>query len=226
MPSKVIVHNTVSLDGSTTGFAPDIGLHYEIAGRYNPGLMLVGSRTAKTGIEMFTEEVPVEDESDFNAPELAVPDTRPYWVIPDSRGIMQDLLHVYRRSEYCKDVAVLVSKTTACSYLRYLADRNYEYFVSGEDHVNYREALATLDERYGPKVVLTDSGGTLNCMLLQQALVDEISLLVAPVLVGSHGTNLFRRLEMQNNSRTPALELIKSEATGSNHVWLAYKVSK
>ena len=55
MPPKVITHNTVSLDGSITGFTPDMGLHYEIAGRYNPGLMLVGSRTARTGIEMFTQ---------------------------------------------------------------------------------------------------------------------------------------------------------------------------
>jgi hypothetical protein len=42
---KVIIHNSVSLDGSLTDFEPNMGLHYQIAGNYPPDAHLIGSNT-------------------------------------------------------------------------------------------------------------------------------------------------------------------------------------
>ena len=50
---KVIVHNSVSLDGSLTNFMPDMGLHYQIAGDYKPDAHLIGSNTVKVGVELY-----------------------------------------------------------------------------------------------------------------------------------------------------------------------------
>lgn len=144
--------------------------------------MLVGSVTAKTGIETFAGPVPQEDDADRRRPENP-DDARPYWVIPDSAGRLRGLLHVLRRSD-CKDVIVLASRTTPGTYLRYLEERRYDYYVAGSDHVDLTPALAAVEDRYRPTVIVTDSGGTLNSVLLRRGLVDEISLVVAPVIVG------------------------------------------
>jgi len=39
-------------------------------------------------------------------------------------------------------------------YLRYPEERQYDHFIVGEDHVDYRAALELLSERYGIRRVL------------------------------------------------------------------------
>lgn len=94
-----------------------MNLHYQIVGKYRPQLYLVGSNTVKTGIDMFGD-VPTENEQDFIRPKKNV--DLAYWVIPDTKGALKGLLHYCRRSEFCKDVIVLVSnkppKATLTTY--------------------------------------------------------------------------------------------------------------
>jgi len=219
MLPRVIMHNTISIDGSVRDFELDIGLHYEIADRIKADAHLIGSETAKTGIELFTEKIPEEEPADFAKPQTKTNDTRPFWVISDSKGKLKGLLHVYRRSCYCKEVIILVTNKTPEDYINYLKERNYDIIVSGEEHVNYRETLEKLYERYNVKTVLTDNGGVLNGILLKEGLVAEMSLLISPVVVGKQATNLFRTLESKVN-----LELIRSERIRANHLLAIYRV--
>lgn len=85
MNSELIIHNSISLDGSVTGFMPDMALHYQIANGYKPHAHLIGSETIISGIEMFGEGVPDEVPSDFESPDHDP--TLPWWVIVDSGGI-------------------------------------------------------------------------------------------------------------------------------------------
>ena len=55
MLPKVIIHNSVSLDGSLTDFEPNMALHYQIAGNYKPDAHLIGSNTVKVGTELYGE---------------------------------------------------------------------------------------------------------------------------------------------------------------------------
>ena len=58
MLPKVIMHNSISLDGSVKDFEVNMGLHYQIAGSYGADVHLIGSNTAKIGMEMFLPEIP------------------------------------------------------------------------------------------------------------------------------------------------------------------------
>lgn len=223
MLPKVIMHNTISVDGSIKNFDINVGLHYQIAARCNADVHLVGSRTAKTGIEMFLEEMPLEEESDLLKPVVRTDDQRPYWAISDTRGMLKGLLHMYRRSGYCKDMIILVSRTTPKNYIEYLKTRDYDYLVLGEDRVDYRKALKILSERYNARTVLTDSGGKLNCILLEKGLVDEISILISPVLVGNENTKLFGSLNIKEKIK---LKLEKNEIIDEDHILIVYKVMK
>jgi 2,5-diamino-6-(ribosylamino)-4(3H)-pyrimidinone 5'-phosphate reductase len=42
---RVVVHNTVSLDGRLSGFPVDLGLHYEVAATIPHDAILTGSAT-------------------------------------------------------------------------------------------------------------------------------------------------------------------------------------
>lgn len=219
MLPRVIMHNTVSLDGAINDFEIDIGLHYELAGKIRADAHLVGSETAKTGVETFTEKVPIEEPSDFTKPPIKLGDKRPYWVIPDSKGKLKGILHVYRRSCYCKDLIIIVTNQTPPDYIQYLKDRHYDVITAGIDSVNYRNALETLTARYKIRKVLVDSGGVLNGILLDQGLINEISLLISPVIADKQTQTLFRTVKNKVN-----LELIKTECLKGNHVRVVYKV--
>jgi len=220
MLPKVTVYNTVSLDCAIKDFDINIHLHYEVAARLGAQVMLVGSDTARTGIELFYEKTPKEQPTDRIKPQIEPGDPRPYWAIADSRAKLKGLLHVYRQSGYCKDIIVLVSSTTPPDYLEYLKARNYDYIVAGSDHVDYKAALEELNRRYGIETAATDTGGVLTAALLEAGLVDEVWLMVAPEIVGKKAVNLFRNVE------TPVkLTLLKCEQI-KNNVLLTYKVKK
>ncbi len=219
MSPRVIMYNSISLDGSVKDFELDVGLHYELADKVKADAHLIGSETAKTGIDIFTEQIPIEAQTDFVKPALKPEDKKPIWVISDSRGKLKGLLHVYRRSCYCRDVIILVTNKTPKDYIDYLKERNYNMIVAGEEKVDFRAALDKLATLYNVKTVLTDSGGGLNSILIQEGLVDELSLLISPMIVGKSATNLFRFVENKVN-----LELIRTERIRSNHLLVFYRV--
>jgi 2,5-diamino-6-(ribosylamino)-4(3H)-pyrimidinone 5'-phosphate reductase len=222
MMPKLVIHNSISLDGSTTGFEANLDVHYKILSSYQPDAMIVGSNTAKTGTQFFCEKIPPEEESDFKKPEIQPDDPRAYWLIADSKGILEGLMHVFRRSEYSKDVIVLVSERTPEPYINYLKERNYDFIRTGADRVNIRQALDIANEKYGFELVVSDSGGVLNSILLEHELVEEISLILTPVIAGKNGTNLFRDLDKSGIQ----LELLRDEIVEKRYVHLVYRVLK
>jgi 2,5-diamino-6-(ribosylamino)-4(3H)-pyrimidinone 5'-phosphate reductase len=214
--SNLIVHNSISLDGSLVNFEADMGLHYQIAGRYEPDIHLVGSSTARAGMDLFGP-LPEEEEKDRVKPDRG--DDLPYWVIPDTRGILRGLLHACRAFEHCRDVVVLISERTPEEYIQYLEERDYEYHSVGTDHIDLRKALGLLAREYGGRTILTDTGRTLGNLLLAEGLASEVSLLVHPVIVGSGTYAIFGGLE-----QTLALSLLESEAFDNGCVWSRYRV--
>ena len=216
---KVILHNSISLNGSLLGFDVDMEKHYQIAGSYQADVHLIGSNTVEAGIKMFCPEIPEEEKSDFKKPERSR--SLPLWVIPDTTGKLQGLHHVYRRFELCRDIVILVSRETPQKYLDYLKERNYDCHVVGEDHVDCRRALELLEKQYDAKTVLTDTGRILNCILISEGLVDEISLLVHPVIVGTNPYTLFDGVKGDIR-----LELAGTKEMGDGKVWLNYRVQR
>ena len=222
MLPRLVIHNSISPDGSTTGFDANLDVHYGILGSYEPDAMIVGSNTAKVGTQFFCEKIPPEDKEDFKKPDIHPDDTRAYWMIADSRETLEGLMHVFRRSEYSKDIIVLVSEKTPESYINYLKERDYDFIRAGVERVDVRQGLEIAGERYGFKLVVSDSGGILNSILLEQGLVDEISLVLTPEIVGKSGTNLFRGIEKSGIQ----LELSRNEIVEKKYVHLVYRVLK
>ena len=53
MGQDIILHNSVSLDGSLINFDVNMKLHYQIAGGYEPDAHLIGSNTIIDGIKLY-----------------------------------------------------------------------------------------------------------------------------------------------------------------------------
>lgn len=124
---------------------------------------------------------------------------------------------------YWGDVLVLCSETTPEEYLAGLEETATPSVVAGEDRVDLEAAMDTLADR-SVETVLVDSGGTLSGALLRLGLVDEVSVLVHPTLVGGTAARSFVRGPDPAGEST-ALEVIAVERPADDVVWLRYAVT-
>ena len=217
MKTEIIIHNSISIDSSLTGFMPEMGLHYKIAGDYRPDAHLIGSATIIAGNEMFSEGIPEELPSDFERP---LRDTNlPWWIIIDSGSRLKGMLHTCRRFEYCRDVIVLISESTPVDYQEHLKERNYQFIKSGKNKVDLRRAINILLENFEIKKILTDTGRVLGNLLLNEGLVNELSLLIHPLIVGENCYPMFSEVNVNLK-----LKLKNSERFDNGCVWNVYSI--
>lgn len=219
MRPQVILSNAMSLNGSLTGFSVDYAVYYPILLSYKPDMVLVGSQTVLAA----GDETPREEDSDRRKRTWSPEETRPYLVVVDSRGRLEGMLHAFRRMEYIRDLIILISHSTPQRYRRYLEEREYDTVCAGEGQVNLERAFEVLHERFGAGTIVTDTGGTLNAVLLDAGLVDRISVLVVPVLAAQVPVPLYAG----TGTKDPInLALLKCEPAGSGYVHIEYAVRK
>lgn len=218
----VVLHNEVSVDGRVEGLDVHMALYYELAQRFEEDATLAGADT----ILAAPEEVEEETEEDMALFAREFDDGKPVLAIPDSRGRVR-IWHMLRRWPYWGRFVALVSNSTPIEYLAYLGDRNIDFVRTGEDHVDLRAALMELRERFDVRLVRTDSGGTLNGLLLKEGLVDEVSILLNASLVGGEGaTSFFKAPPGWTREDMVRLKLTLVEEMDDNTVWLRYDVLK
>ncbi len=219
---RVILHNAVSLDGRVDWITPDVGLFYRLAAVWQEDCTLAGSDT----ILRAQQSVPAEDDQTFQPAENAAGDTRPLLAIVDSRGRVRTW-HYWRKQPQWRDAVALCTARTPAAYLDYLRERRIETIVAGDYHVDLRAALEELNARFGVKTVRADSGGALNGALLRAGLVDEVSLLVHPALVGGTSPrSFFRADDLVTPEGVIHLHLTHFEPLPEGIVWLRYEVSR
>jgi len=218
MCSRSILTNAVSPNGSLTGLPVDYGVYYPLVLSYKPDAVLTGADTVLAA----PVEIPPEQESDRLRRPSEQGETRPWWVIVDSRGRLSPVLHFFRRMEYVRDIIVLVSEKTPPEYIRYLEDRDYLFLVAGKERVELAAAMNMLSWDHGVRTLVSDTGGILDTALLESGLVDEISLVLAPVLSGRTDVLIYR----PGGRGTIALVLKGCGNIGEGYVHLVYEVVK
>jgi 2,5-diamino-6-(ribosylamino)-4(3H)-pyrimidinone 5'-phosphate reductase len=205
-------------------FMPDIGLFYELVSFWKEDASLAGSGTILKALE---QEPAVEESfkpSQENSDEKK--EHRPLLLIPDSKGKVTKL-HLMKRQPYWRDVIALCSDLTPRDYLDYLYENNISYIISGEDHVDFGSAFKILNSQYNINTIRVDSGGILNGILLRAGLVDEVSILISPSLVGGFSPNsFFRAPDLKSTEGVISLNLIHLERLREDIIWLRYKVTK
>jgi 2,5-diamino-6-(ribosylamino)-4(3H)-pyrimidinone 5'-phosphate reductase len=211
---EVTIYNMTSLDGRLTGFEGDLGLYYGISSKWSNDGVLVGSETVLKSME----EVPEEKEADRNPPESVTDKSLPYVIFVDSRGRIRSH-HVFRREPYIREVIVLISGNTPDEYRKYLEERSIIYIETGEERVDLKEALEVLYDEYGLRNVRTDSGGSLNSVLIREGLIDRIVVLMNPVLVGGGNTPFVNEL-----AHSLKLKLEKNEKIEKGHILMEFSI--
>jgi 2,5-diamino-6-(ribosylamino)-4(3H)-pyrimidinone 5'-phosphate reductase len=163
----VVGHVAVSLDGATGGFEPDVATFYELARTWAEDVTLTGADT------ILAQEIALRD-----APRPGPAEGGPLLAVVDGRRRVRHW-DALREVGHWSDVVAL-----RCTSTPRADASSVDEIVVGATRVDLVAALRALGERPGVEVVRVDSGGGLLGALLEAELVDEVSLLVHPCLVG------------------------------------------
>lgn len=158
----------MSLDGRTSGFDVDLARFYALATLWQEDVTLVGADT-----------ILAQEDAVRSAPRPGPRSEGPLLAVVDSRARVREW-EVLRQLGYWSDVLALYADQTPARP----PDSTTRELVTGYDRVDLVETLDILGNR-GARVVRVDSGGGLLGALLDLSLIDELALLVHPVVVGT-----------------------------------------
>ena len=108
-------------------------------------------------------------------------------------------------------------------YLAFLRDRRVSYLIAGARDVDLARALEKVGARFGVRTLMLEGGGRINGGMLRAGLVDEVSLLVAPVADGRIGTPAL--FDVDGDGAAPRrLALAEVQRREGDVLWLRYRV--
>ena len=214
----VVLHTQVSLDSKADGFEYDMGTYYRLAETFDPDAIISGADTMlKAGV---SEEVP---EWSYQVAKNFPSCERTIMTVVDGRGRVRNW-SALKKQPFWRSVLALCSESTPREHLEYLRREGVEYIVAGKERVDLRQALQIMNQRYKVRRVRIDSGGKLAGALLKEGLVDEISLLVSPFLMGGLSQNTFVDPEALSLREPLTLQLNGVQNLDNGLVWLRYSV--
>jgi 2,5-diamino-6-(ribosylamino)-4(3H)-pyrimidinone 5'-phosphate reductase len=120
-------------------------------------------------------------------------------------------------------VVAILSERVSDEYLALLREPGVSYLLAGARDVDLAVALDKIGARFGVRTLMLEGGGRINGGMLRAGLIDEVSLLVAPVADGRVGTPAL--FDVDGDDVTPhrlALETVERRA--DDVLWLRYRV--
>ena len=122
-------------------------------------------------------------------------------------------------------VITIVSQRVSNEYLAFLRSQGVSYLFGGRANIDLKNVLEKLAKAFGIRKLLLEGGGKINGSFLTADLIDELSVLIAPVADGGIGTaTLFDATSTRGPSRH--FRLISVERLKGDLVWLRYRVRR
>ena len=226
---RVICHMMSSLDGRilTEGWplSPEGRKQYEqVHTTYDPDGWLCGRVTME---QHFAQGV--RPDAEIARQYHGAP--REDWVAPGEHDSFAFAVDTHGRlawdtSDIDGDhVVAILAERVSDDYLAFLRKRGVSYLLAGARDIDLTLALEKIAARFGVETLMLEGGGKINGSMLRDGLVDEVSVLVAPVVDGRIGTPAL--FDIDEDRVTPRrIELDSVEKRADGLLWLRYRVQR
>ncbi len=229
MKPRIFVYNIMSLDGQIGWVKNDFTSmmeYYKLAFRWKVDAVLMGSNSiyelgehediSSVAVLPKPEVMPIPEEL-----KSLVYSPKPMLIVTDSSGRLANWT-LMQQQPWFGDIVVLCSESTSKKYLEYLEKKGINYLIAGENKVDFNKALTILSEKYGISSIRTDCGGNLTGHLLSGNFIDEIKILVAPLIIG--GKAIPNLTEGYQKGEPVRLKLKETEYINEEYVLFTYDV--
>ena len=226
----IICHMVTSIDGKVMGdflSRPEcekaMDIYYELNREYNKndtsgficGRVTMESSFTGGWYPDLSKYEPIENKDDF------IPDNLSgfYAVSFDPKGKLG-----WKSSKIIDDdpgygdaqIIEVLTEQVDRRYLAYLQEMNIPYIFAGETEIDVKIALEKLKSLVGIKSILLEGGSIVNGYFQNAGVIDELSLVVAPIIAYADDKPLFM------NSTASGFELKKVKQY-DDVVWMNYK---
>jgi riboflavin biosynthesis pyrimidine reductase len=124
-------------------------------------------------------------------------------------------------------VIEVLTKKVSISYLQHLRSKNVSYIFGGEKELDLKLVLEKLYKLFGIKRLRIDGGGHVNGSFLKAGLIDELSLVLAPIADGTIGApTIFEAEEGYGKRKATHFKLLSVKKIYNDFLWLRYLVKK
>lgn len=208
------------------------GFRREIFALHKPDMFLEGSNMLVAENQKLTELPAFEGDisalyEDFLPEEILQRPGRETWTsVVDGRGRFRNG-YTAEGDDPHSYMVHLSSQTAPPEYLAFLRSRNIPYLIAGKDRVDLKKILEKVKHKLQVKTIATSSGGKLSGALLRAALLDEINILLSPIVIGGFTIpTLFASEELNWPKILPSkLKLLEVKSLKKDMLWLRYEVA-
>lgn len=109
-------------------------------------------------------------------------------------------------------------------HIAHLRHADVSYVFAGKGSLDLPLAVQKLKEKFGIEKMLLSGGGIVDWAFLQAGLIDEISLVIPPVIDGGAGlASAFDDSVFAENHSSKTLSLIDVQRLDGDCIWLRYQ---
>lgn len=124
-----------------------------------------------------------------------------------------------------EQVIVVLTKKVSGAYLNHLRSKNVSYIFGGDKDLDLHVVVEKLYRLFDIKTLRIDGGGHVNGSFLKAGLIDEFSLVLAPVADGTIGApTVFEAEEGYKNRKATKFSLKSVERIYDDFLWIGYDI--
>lgn len=228
----VVCHMLSSLDGKIDGafFAapeckPASTEYGAIRGFYGCQATLYGTTTmAGSYSDGYAGELPGATISYPKEDYIAPSDVTNYIVSLDPEGVLGwQSNYIEKKGRLKAHVIEILTERVSEDYLGYLRSFDISYLFAGKDQLDLALLLQKLKRYYPIERLMIAGGGIVNWSFLQAGLIDELSLVLAPIADGSNtAVSIFEQSVFSPGGKPVAFALKEIKQIDGNTLWLRY----
>ena len=103
------------------------------------------------------------------------------------------------------------------------------YIIYYENRIDFVDLFEQLKNKHGINSMTIQTGGTLNSILLRANLIDKLSIIIAPALIGGKDTSTLidgKSLQsFEDIKKIKALKLIENKTLQNSYIHLKYEIT-
>ena len=228
---KIICHILQSVDGNIDGSffsqpvtMPALREFSRIREEYACDAVISGAVTAAEIYGCDRVEKLPETAGRFSREDWQAAKADKYALIIDGQGTLAWQSGAVQRRGSSMHVIVILQENVSNAYVAHLRQAGVSYVFAGKESLDLPLAMGKLKEQFGIEKMLLSGGGIVDWAFLQAGLIDEISLVIPPVIDGGTGlASAFDDSVFAANHSSKALSLIDVQRLDGDCIWLRYQ---
>lgn len=229
----IVCHILTSLDGKIDGSfmsapetAPALRAYGDIRSQYDCAATVYGTITMIEGYaDGLAPVLPEQSRSLPRTDHVADAGADHYIVSVDPKGTLgfwSDIIEKKGRPR--AHIIQVLTEQVSDRYIAYLREKDISYIFAGADRLDCAVMVKKLKSLFGVQRLMLAGGGVMDWSFAQEGLIDELSIVLAPVADGDRaGASLFERAGFYEKEHPTAFSLLSAEQRDGGVLWLRYR---